>query len=111
MQESRLERYTTFIDVLLPDFPGKTDRGFLGWCNVVILKAQGSLTVVDTSSYGDRQMLLRVLAAKDIAAESVVKVMITHLHFDHCFNTDVIARAEILIGAKEWKFAHFQMPS
>jgi N-acyl homoserine lactone hydrolase len=98
------------IDVLLPGFPGKADRGFLGWCNVLILKIPGSLTVIDTGSYGDRQMLLASLAEQGVKPESVDKVLITHLHFDHCLNADVFPRAEILIGATEWEYANSGLP-
>jgi N-acyl homoserine lactone hydrolase len=98
------------INVLLPGFPGKSDRGFLGWCNVLVFTTQGITVVIDTGSYGDRQMLLGALAAKNIKTDSVGKVMITHLHFDHCLNTDIFPRAELIIGAKEWEYAHSDLP-
>lgn len=94
------------IDVLLPGFPGKADRGFLGWCNVLALRIQGSVVVIDTGSYGDRPMLLGALAAKGIEPQTVNKIMITHLHFDHCLNTDIFPKAEIVISAKEWEYAY-----
>jgi glyoxylase-like metal-dependent hydrolase (beta-lactamase superfamily II) len=93
------------IDVLLPGFPGKADRGFLGWCNVLALKLKGSVILVDTAAFLDRPMLLASMAAKGIDPKAVSKIMLTHLHCDHCLNTDVFPNAEIFIGAKEWEYA------
>jgi N-acyl homoserine lactone hydrolase len=94
------------IEVLLPGFPGKADRGFLGWCNVLALRLADSILLVDTAAFLDRPMLLASLAAMGIDPKSVGRILITHLHCDHCLNTDVFPNAEIFIGAKEWEYAN-----
>ena len=98
------------IDVLLPGFPGKADRGFLGWCNVLLLKTKGSMIVIDTGSHGDRPVLLGALAAKGIEPQTIDMLLITHLHYDHCLNTDVFSHASIVVGAKEWEYANSDLP-
>jgi len=98
------------IDVLLAGFPGKADRGFLGWCNVLVLNMGKSMTVIDTGSNGDRPVLMQALAAKGIDPLAVDTLLITHLHYDHCLNMDVFPRATIVIGAKEWEYANSDLP-
>ena len=97
------------IDVLLPGFPGKADRGFLGWCNVLAQKVKGALFLVDTASFLDRPMLLASMKAKGMDLASVSKILVTHLHCDHCLNTDVFPNAELFIGAREWEYANSGM--
>jgi N-acyl homoserine lactone hydrolase len=98
------------IDVLLPGFPCKADRGFLGWCNVLLLKTGNSMMVIDTGNNGDRPVLLQALAAKGIDPQSVDTLLITHLHYDHCLNADIFTRATLIIGAKEWDYANSDLP-
>lgn len=99
------------IRVLLPGFPGKADRGFLGWCNVLVVTDTSGVMLIDTGSYGDRQMLLAALAQEGIDPIRVTTLLLTHLHFDHCLNADLFPAAEVIIGAQEWDYVHSHLPA
>ncbi|MDT8902068.1 MBL fold metallo-hydrolase [Anaeroselena agilis] len=100
----------TGIEILLPGFPAKADRGFFGWCNVVALKTGDGWLIVDTGSHGDRAVLLQAMAARGIDPLAVKKVFLTHLHFDHCLNADLFANAALILGRKEWAYANSSLP-
>lgn len=97
--------------ILLPGFPGKADRGFFGWCNVVLLTAPDVTMIVDTGSHGDRSLLVEALAARGIAPQSVERLFITHLHYDHCLNADLFPNAEILVSRRDWEYAWSDEPT
>ena len=87
-------------DVLLPSFPGRADRGFLGGSNVIIIKRLGSMMLKDTGCYGDRPVLLSALASNSIEPMTISTVLITHLRYDHCLNLVVFPQAKIIIGPR-----------
>lgn len=100
----------TGIDILLPGFPGKADRGFFGWCSVAALKTGDDWLIVDTGSHGDRAVLLQAMAARGIDPLAIKRLFLTHLHFDHCLNADLFPNAEIIVGRKEWAYANSPLP-
>lgn len=99
------------FSVLLPGFPGKADRGFLGWCNVLAVFTASGIMVIDTGSYGDRAVLLAAMAKQGIDPAQVTLLFLTHLHFDHCLNADLFPAAEVIVGEKEWQYAHSSLPA
>lgn len=98
------------LEILLAGFPGKSDRGTLGWCTVAALKTSAGVTMLDTGSYGDRALLLTALENKGIDRLKVNRLFISHLHYDHCLNADLFPNAELIIGIHEWEYANSQLP-
>lgn len=98
------------VDILLSGFPGKSDRGTLGWSTVASIKTSQGIMVVDTGSYGDRAVLLDSMKRKGVDRFQVKTLFISHLHYDHCLNADLFPNAQVIIGAKEWEYAHSNEP-
>lgn len=98
------------VDILLAGFPGKSDRGTLGWSTVAAIDTPRGIIVVDTGSYGDRAVLLDAMKRKGVDRLQVKKLFISHLHYDHCLNADLFPHAQVVIGAKEWEYAHSDEP-
>jgi len=86
------------FEVLLPGFSLVSDRGYVGWCNIVLLRKASSLIIYDTGHHSDRALLLRALAKRGIKPADIDLVIISHPHFDHCLNAHIFENAKILIG-------------
>jgi len=57
--------------------------------------------LVDTSSFENREELLKDLKTLNIEPEDVDIVLLTHSHYDHIENIDLFKNAEIYISKKE----------
>ena len=94
------------LDVLLPGFPGKADRGYLGWSNVLYFETQTlGRTIVDTGSFGDRGLLLEMMRQRKIDPSTIKTLILTHMHSDHVLNLDLFPNATIVLGKREWEYA------
>lgn len=89
---------------LLEGFPITSPRGYLGWANVLLLEDGERRAVVDTGGLGDRGRLLRRMEEVGLDPRSVEVLILTHLHFDHCLNLDLFARARIVLGQSEYEY-------
>jgi N-acyl homoserine lactone hydrolase len=98
------------VDILLSGFPGTSDRGTLGWSTVAAVATAKGTMVVDTGSFGDRAVLLESIKRKKIDRLQVATLFISHLHYDHCLNADLFPNARVIVGAKEWEYAHSDEP-
>ena len=93
------------VDVLLPGFPGKADRGYLGWSNVLLFETQElGRTLVDTGSFGDRGLLLDEIKRRGLEPSAINTVILTHMHSDHVLNIDLFQNAVIVMGEREWQY-------
>jgi N-acyl homoserine lactone hydrolase len=88
-------------DVLIPGFPGRTPRGFLGWSTTVLLGTPEGYALFDTGGSGDRPGLLRALAERGIERTDIRSVILSHLHFDHVANVECFPEAEIVLHETE----------
>jgi len=86
------------IDLLLRGIPGRTSEGFLGQSSVALVDGE---TLVDTGSVARRPMLEESLDAADVDASDVERVLLTHLHFDHCENVDMFPEATVYVYEPE----------
>lgn len=77
----------------------KPPVGCFGHGSVGIIYDGKDAILFDTGSYGQRKVLAELI--KDI---KINKVFISHLHFDHCSNLDLIPNAEVYINKKELDF-------
>lgn len=91
-------------DILLNGFPGRTERGFLGWSTAVLIVGEGGPILLDTGGGGDRKLLLHRLRERGIAPEDVRTVVLSHLHFDHIANAECFPCAEFLVHEDELNY-------
>ncbi|MBX5464777.1 MAG: MBL fold metallo-hydrolase, partial [Clostridia bacterium] len=94
------------IRTLLEGFPGRSERGFLGWSSChLVLTPGGRRLLFDTGGMNERVELPARLAAAGVAPEEVEAVVLSHLHFDHAANWELFPRAEILVHRRELEYA------
>jgi glyoxylase-like metal-dependent hydrolase (beta-lactamase superfamily II) len=93
------------IEVVLGGFPGRADRGFLGWSTVALLRGQGRNILFDTGGFGERHVLLERLAAMGVSPEDVDTIVLSHFHFDHAINFVLFPEAEVMIHERELAYA------
>lgn len=91
--------------ILLPGYPIKGSRGYLGWSNVILLEDEGKRILFDTGSYGDRHLLLEKLEEASLSVDEIDYVVLSHLHFDHASNVVLFPEARIVISEREWEYA------
>lgn len=93
------------IHPLFLGFPGKLNRGFLGWssCFLIEIKQDSTrkLILYDTAGYNERKKLLQLLSEKSINISDINAVVISHLHFDHAANWPLFENSDIYIHEKE----------
>jgi len=94
------------ISILLGGFPGRSERGYLGWSGCYLLTTgKGQKVLFDTGGYNERAVVVAKLAERGISPESLDLVILSHLHFDHAANWDVFPKAEIVVHERELAYA------
>jgi glyoxylase-like metal-dependent hydrolase (beta-lactamase superfamily II) len=96
------------IDVIFQGFPGRTERGYMGWSSVVFIETQDAKILFDTGGTGERSVLLPRLAAHHIQPEDIDYVVLSHFHYDHAMNFDLFPKARILLHEKEMEWVQSQ---
>ncbi|MCF8103899.1 MAG: MBL fold metallo-hydrolase [Desulfohalobiaceae bacterium] len=86
---------------LLSGVPVGSDRGALGWCSVVLLEGRGHRILFDTGSYGDRAILIQRLGEQGLCLEDIDAVVISHFHFDHMVNIELLTEQELFLHSRE----------
>jgi len=90
--------------LVLPGFPGRSNRGFCGWCSVTLI-TYPVLILFDTGFYTDRGVLLNNLRNIGYSPEQIEVVVLSHLHYDHCLNASLFPNAEFIVSVGEVKYA------
>ncbi|HHY68026.1 MAG TPA: MBL fold metallo-hydrolase [Alicyclobacillus sp.] len=88
------------IEVLFQGFPGKTDRGFLGWSSCVLLRGEHT-GLFDTAGFAERQELVHRLKRRGLSPEHIDYVVLSHFHFDHAANVLLFSKATIYLHELE----------
>ncbi|MEI5682571.1 MBL fold metallo-hydrolase [Mesorhizobium sp. CGMCC 1.15528] len=88
-------------DVLIPGFPGRTPRGFLGWSTTVLLHTRDGYALFDTGGAGDRPGILNALERRGLTPADIRTVVLSHLHFDHVANVECFPKAELVLHETE----------
>ena len=101
----RGERDLGDLRVLLSGVPGVTDRGWLGYCTVVLFSLEDGWALFDTGHQSDRHILFSALQASDILPDDIRHVVLSHLHFDHCLNLPLFPNAEVYISRAELDYS------
>ncbi|AEE13700.1 beta-lactamase domain-containing protein [Thermodesulfobium narugense DSM 14796] len=92
------------LRVVLQGYPLKSNRGWLGWCNVVLMLTSEGYFLFDTGSYGDRRELLDSLDNLGIALSEIKGIFLTHFHFDHAINIELFENAKIYLSEREYNY-------
>jgi len=94
------------ISILLQGFPGRSERGYLGWSACyLVTTARGERILFDTGGYNERAVVVAKLAERGITPDAVDVLVLSHLHFDHAANWDVFPKAEIVVHERELAYA------
>ena len=96
-----LERFK----ILLPGIPARSNRGWLGYCAVVLFPLDGGWALFDTGHYNDRALLREALAKCSIEPADIHHVILSHLHFDHVLNLPLFKNAEVTLCEAEIRYA------
>jgi len=93
------------IDVLTYGFSFNSDQGSFGMSTNSLVTVGDRTIVVDTGPSSRRVWLHKALESKGLAPEDVDIVILTHMHWDHCQNTDLFRNARILVHPTEMDYA------
>ena len=93
------------IEVLTYGFSFGSDQGSFGLATNALLTVGDETIVVDTGPSSRRSWLYDALASKNLAPEDIDVVILTHMHWDHCQNTDMFRNARILVHPAELDYA------
>jgi len=94
------------IEIAVQGYPGKAVcHGGLGWSTIALLRGHGRVALIDTGSFGQRQLILDRLAANGLAPIDVTDVLLTHSHWDHSVNWVMFPKAKIYLSGHELAWA------
>ena len=93
------------LDILTYGFAFISDQGSFGFSSISLLTQGGRNILIDTGPASRRQLLHKALKSKDLTPEDIDTVILTHLHWDHCQNTDLFTNARVLLHPKELDYA------
>ena len=97
------------VDVV-QGIPIVSSHGFLGWSSVSIMEDREGYVLFDTGGYNNKGALINALRNLKIDFKQVRKVLVTHLHFDHCMNVDLFPNATLYVGKREIDYALSEEP-
>ena len=93
------------LDVLTYGFAFVSDQGSFGWSTISLLTVGERRMLIDTGPASRRANLVKALASLSLEPEDIDTVILTHLHWDHCQNTDLFKNARIVVHPKELDYA------
>ena len=93
------------LDVLTYGFALVTDQGSFGYSTNALLRVGNHNILIDTGPSSRRPFLFKALQAKGLSPEEIDIVILTHMHWDHCENTDLFKNARVLVHATEIDYA------
>jgi N-acyl homoserine lactone hydrolase len=92
------------MKLLFEGFPGKLNRGFLGWSSITFIQDGNHNILLDAGTYGDRPELLSRLNQIGIKPEDIDTVVLSHFHFDHVINAHLFPKATYLLSKVEAEY-------
>ena len=93
------------IDVLTYGFSLSSNQGNFGWSTISLLRVNGTHILIDTGPSSRRRLLLSTMKSHGLEPNDIDIVILTHLHWDHCQNTDLFSNSKILVHPKELDYA------
>ena len=98
-----MERFE--VTVLFEGFSGKLSRGYLGWGTWALIRQGGHNILLDTGFVGLRTDFEGMLSEQGLSPKDIDYVLLTHLHFDHGCNVDLVPDAQFVVSRAEWEYA------
>ena len=98
------------LDVLTYGFAFVSDQGLMGWSTISLLTQGNRRILVDTGPASRRHLLHKALEGRGLTPEDIDTVILTHLHWDHCQNTDMFPNARVALHPKELDYARSPAP-
>ncbi len=93
------------IEILFGGFPGRSNRGFLGWSSCVLIRMNGQRPVLfDTGGFNERYVLQDKLYEFGISTNDVGSIFLSHFHFDHAVNYGLFKNAVVYLHEEEAKY-------
>ena len=93
------------LDVLTYGFALTTDQGSFGYSTNALLRVGDHNILIDTGPSSRRPFLVKALQAKGLETSDIDIVILTHMHWDHCQNTDLFTNARVLVNPTEIDYA------
>jgi glyoxylase-like metal-dependent hydrolase (beta-lactamase superfamily II) len=93
------------LDVLTYGFTISTNQGGMGFSSITLLTTASRRILIDTGPASRRALLHEALKSRGLEYGDIDTVLLTHLHWDHCQNTDLFTNARILVGRGELAYA------
>ena len=98
------------LDVLTYGFALNTDQGSFGYSTNSLLRVGSHNILIDTGPSSRRAFLYRALQARDLSPEDIDIIILTHMHWDHCQNTDLFPNARVVVNPTEIDYARNPNP-
>ena len=98
------------LDILTYSFAFVSDQGSFGFSSISLLTLGSRHILIDTGPSSRRLLLYKALQSRNLAPEEIDTVILTHLHWDHCQNTDLFRDARILLHPKELDYGRNPNP-
>jgi N-acyl homoserine lactone hydrolase len=93
------------LDVITYGFGLNTDQGSFGYSTVSLINVGNHNILIDTGPSSRRSFLHRALQSRDLSTDDIDIVVLTHMHWDHCQNTDLFRNARVLVNPAEIDYA------
>lgn len=94
------------VDILFSGFSGKLPESYLGWATWALVQDGTHNILLDTGYVGLRLNFHDILAKRNLSVEEIDYVLLTHLHFDHACNVNLLPNAKFVLSKKEWEYAN-----
>ena len=78
---------------------------------LVFCLEEGKRRILIDTGAPDSVLLSNALAQVGVLPSDIDTVILTHLHFDHCANTELFPTARFILQRREWEYAHQPIPS
>lgn len=98
------------LDVLTYGFALNSNQGSFGYSTNSLITVDGTRILVDTGPGSRRGLLHKQLSDLDLTPDDIDIVLLTHLHWDHCQNTDMFPNSRILVNPVEYDYARNPNP-
>lgn len=97
------------IHTILQGFTTGTSEGSLAFCAVTLVRGR-HLTLVDVGYHARIGLLLQKLNGVGVRPGQIDRVVLTHLHWDHCLNLSSFPNAEVFVAEDEYEYAKAPHP-
>lgn len=94
------------VDILFGGFSGKLKEGYNGWSTWALVRDGKHNILLETGFVGLRYSYKQILAEHGVTAEDIDIVLLTHTHFDHICNADLLPNATFVLSRAEWEYAN-----